>query len=71
MNANSSGNSDENDPEMVSLRSESQKMANFAKLKAFFGSFDLLPVFCSIADRLKEISDSEIHEPGIPPDQKG
>ena len=56
---------------MVSLRSESQKMANLAKLKAFFGSFDLLPVFCSIADRLKEISDSEIHEPGIPPDQKG
>ena len=56
---------------MVSLRSESQKMANFAKLKAFFGSFDLLPVFCSIVDRLKEISDSEIHEPGIPPDQKG
>ena len=46
LNANASGNSDEHDLDMASpaLR-VSQKMANLAKLKASFGSFDLLPFF--------------------------
>ena len=60
-------------PETVSLRSEVQNLARFAKVKRFSGLLDFVcPLFVfSHCGSMKGASDSKKHEPASTPGQKG